>query len=70
MAAMQDDKEEFECSIVLCEECFFQYKLEIPENLKQKIEIYRSWIEDEDTNNEEIFFQNNMKNLTYFSVKI
>lgn len=61
MAAMQDDKEEFECSIVLCEECFFQYKLEIPENLKQKIEIYRSWIEDEDTNNEEIFFQNNMK---------
>ena len=36
MAAMQDDKEEFECSIVLCEECFFQYKLEIPENLKQK----------------------------------
>lgn len=46
LAAVENDMDGYWYATAKCEECYEEYHMIVPETLKQKIELYDSWIED------------------------
>ena len=60
-AAASEDEEEFIYQMSLCEECYEEYQLNMPENLQKKIRLYDSWfgadIEEKDREEEKVEYE-------------
>lgn len=55
VTAVEDDGEEYVYQVMLCEESYEEYNMEIPQELKNRINFFNSWVEEDREEDEEDF---------------